>query len=120
MEELISEVKKRAMGQIGRHVNQWRHLRKELRSNTVNIIPPKELSDNDKKWLEEYFTQNVFPVLTPMAIDPSNPVPQIASRAICIAVQLQEKVKLRLVHAFIPLPLNLNRVVQLPGPEPVS
>lgn len=117
MEQLILEVKKRAMDQIGRHVNQWRHLRKELRNNNVNIIPPKELSENDIKWLEEYFTQNVFPVLTPMAIDPSHPVPQIVSRGICIAVHLQEKNKYNTVHAFVPLPLNLNRFVELPGTE---
>lgn len=113
----IKHIKDRAMEQIARHVQQWRHLRKELREHEVNIISPKELSHDDKKWLEDYFTKNIFPVLTPMAIDPGHPVPQIPSRGIAIAVQLQDKHLMIPVYAFIPLPMGLDRFIQLPGEE---
>lgn len=111
----IKQIKNRAMEQIAHHVQQWRQLRKTLREYEVNIISPKELSNDDKKWLENYFTKNIFPVLTPMAIDPGHPVPQIPSRGIAVAVQLQDKNLMSPVYAFIPLPMGLDRFIQLPG-----
>lgn len=115
--QLLPILKSCAMEQIAHHVQQWRHLRKKLRDHAVNIISPKELSHEDKKWLENYFIKNIFPVLTPMAIDPSHPVPQIPSRGIGIAVQLQDKNQMSPVYAFIPLPMGLDRFIQLPGEE---
>lgn len=115
--QLIPTLKNRAMEQIAHHVQQWRHLRKKLRDHGANIISPKELSHEDKNWLEDYFIKNIFPVLTPMAIDPGHPVPQIPSRGIAIAVQLQDKDQMSPVYAFIPLPMGLDRFIHLPGEE---
>ncbi|WP_198027065.1 RNA degradosome polyphosphate kinase [Candidatus Paracaedibacter symbiosus] len=117
MDQLMPIVKNRAMEQIAHHVQQWRSLRKELGTHSVNIISPKELSEEDKKWLEDYFIKNIFPVLTPMAIDPAHPVPQIPSRGISMVVQLQDKDQMSPVYAFIPLPMGLDRFIQLHGEE---
>ena len=104
--KLIPLVKSRVMEQLAHQGHEWRNLRRELRSHNVDIISPKELSDVDKKWLEEYFITNIFPVLTPMAIDPSHPVPLIPS---------QDKDQMSPVYAFIPLPMSLDRFIKLPG-----
>ncbi len=113
--QLIPLVKSRVMEQLAHQGHEWRNLRRELRSYDVDIISPKELSDIDKKWLEEYFITNIFPVLTPMAIDPSHPVPLIPSQGISVVVQLQDRDQMSPVYAFIPLPMSLDRFIKLPG-----
>lgn len=115
IKQLLPLVKNRVMEQIAHQGHQWRHLRRELREYQVDIISPKELTDDDKKWLESYFVTNIFPVLTPMAIDPSHPVPLIPSRGISVVVQLQDKALMSPVYAFIPLPMSLDRFIRLPG-----
>lgn len=115
IDELISLVKNRVMEQLAHQGHEWRKLRRELRDHNVDIISPKELTDVDKKWLEEYFITNIFPVLTPMAIDPSHPVPLIPSQGISVVVQLQDRDQMSPVYAFIPLPRSLDRFIKLPG-----
>lgn len=115
IKQLLPLIKGRVMEQIAHQGHQWRHLRRELRDHQVDITSPKELSSEDKKWLEDYFITNIFPVLTPMAIDPSHPVPLIPSRGISVVVQLQDKAQMSPVYAFIPLPMSLDRFIRLPG-----
>ena len=81
----------RAIQQMNDHVELWRVLRKELRHHGIDVISRKDLNEQTFTWLENYFLQNIFPVLTPMAIDPAHPVPLIPSQGIAIIVQLMPK-----------------------------
>src|SRR5688572_20092047 len=58
----------------------WRALRQLLRDAGVVIVDPTELDAADVGWLEERFLADVFPVLTPLAVDPAHPFPFIANR----------------------------------------
>ncbi|HXF91016.1 MAG TPA: RNA degradosome polyphosphate kinase [Candidatus Nitrosotenuis sp.] len=111
----LPNLHKRANQQMAEHVRTWRSLRRSLRKADIHVLSPSELSDKDKEWLENYFLNNVFPILTPMAIDASHPVPLIPCRGIAIAVQLQRSKESTPVYAFIPLPTQVNRFVRLPG-----
>src|SRR5690606_2911507 len=111
----LSELHQRATTQMASHVRLWRYFRRELRKANIAVVSPSELSDKEKEWLEKYFLKNVFPVLTPMALDASHPVPLIPCRGIAIAVQLQTDKNLAPVYAFIPLPSQLHRFIRLPG-----
>ncbi len=114
-EEQLPVLHQRANQQIAEHVRTWRQLRKDLRKVDIHVISPSELMEKDKEWLEKYFLKNVFPVLTPMAIDPSHPVPLIPCRGISIVVQLQSHRDATPVYAFIPLPNQVKRFTKLPG-----
>ena len=54
---------------------QWEELRKELRANKISVIDADEVAPHEFSWLEERFLETVFPVLTPLAIDPAHPFP---------------------------------------------
>ena len=53
----------------------WRELREELRGQGIAVIGEAELTDDDRGWLERHFLDHVFPVLTPLSVNPANPVP---------------------------------------------
>src|SRR6202030_1221798 len=57
--------------------NRWSELRRELTANDVILIDPDQLKKPDRTWLADHFLHNIFPVLTPLAIDPAHPFPFI-------------------------------------------
>lgn len=117
-QDYIRSLQDIAFEQIKSHVRLWVKLRKELRHNGIDVISPKVLSKKDLQWLEDHFYNAIFPILTPMALDSSHPVPLIPSMGIAIAVQLKSPLDGSLVHAFIPLPPQLDRFIELPGEKP--
>lgn len=112
--ELLNELRLLAIEQMRNHVRLWGKLRKELRSSGIDVMSPKDLTNQDLEWLEKYFLTNIFPVLTPMALDASHPVPLIQSQEMSIVVQLQRGADTIPVYAFIPLPAQLPRFVEIP------
>jgi polyphosphate kinase len=93
---------------------QLKTLKKELHAQDFSIVDPEELSQSDKKWLENYFTHNLLPVLTPLVLGPSHPFPFIPNMGFAIALELQNN-QVKEIKALIPLPPQITRFIQLPG-----
>lgn len=93
----------------------WRQLRDELRIAGIAVLDPQELSAADLTWLESYFWDQVFPVLTPMAIDPAHPFPFIPNLGFNLIMRLKSTRDGRVMNAVLPIPANLDRFVRLPG-----
>ena len=68
----------------------WKALKVELRKNGISVIDLKELTRNDQAWLESHFMQQIFPVLTPLAIDPAHPFPFMPNLGVALALKLWE------------------------------
>ena len=68
----------------------WRTLREELREAGIAVVDPSELTDTDLDALAERFMSDIFPILTPLAIDPAHPFPFIANRGMGLALQLHD------------------------------
>src|SRR5262249_16002835 len=85
----------------------------------ISLTAPADLSDAHKTFVEEYFQQTVFPVLTPMAIDPSHPTPHLRSRGLYIAAIIEQKAYRpgapKTLFAVLQLPTVLPRLIRLPG-----
>ncbi len=93
----------------------WRKLRQELRTAGISVIDASELTDEERLWLDGHFLDQIFPVLTPMAIDPAHPFPFIPNLGFGIVLELAGAADRRILHALLPLPAQLPRFVRLPG-----
>ncbi|QQP87642.1 RNA degradosome polyphosphate kinase [Skermanella sp. TT6] len=90
-------------------------LLEELREAGIWVLAPKDLSEEDRTWAEARFLREIFPVLTPIAVDPAHPFPFIANRGVALVLQLKDPEKTEPLDALIPLPTQLERFVRLPG-----
>ena len=95
----------------------WRQLRMELRGAGLSVVEPGELSTEERQWLDAMFLDQIFPVLTPLAIDPAHPFPFISNLGFAIALELKGKADGRSLRALIPLPQQIQRFIRLPGQD---
>jgi polyphosphate kinase len=93
----------------------WVQLRKELRDAGIIVLATDELTDADRAWLEGDFRENIFPVLTPLALDPAHPFPFIPNLGFTLAMQLIRKRDSKPMTALLPVPSQLKRFIRLPG-----
>ncbi len=93
----------------------WLSLKHELKKHDVLVIKPGEMNDKDHAWLEEYFIENIFPVLTPIAVDPAHPFPFLPNLSLAHAFQLGVGDTAKEQIAIVPLPALLPRFIRLPG-----
>jgi len=89
-------------------------LQQYLAKEDILIVRPPALSEVDRQWLANEFEQAIFPVLTPLSIDPAHPFPFIPNLGFSIALQLNSKNGREPMTALLRLPPALDRFVRLP------
>jgi polyphosphate kinase len=90
----------------------WRRLRAALGAAGIGVVGPADLGADDIAWLRAYFLEQVFPVLTPLAIDPAHPFPFLANRGFALVMQLVGKNEGRGMRALVPLPQQIRRSLE--------
>jgi polyphosphate kinase len=93
----------------------WRVLRQQMVEAGISVVGPEGLSAEDRVWLEERFMAEIFPVLTPLAIDPAHPFPFVANLGLGLALQLKRHSDGDRMEALLLIPGTLNRFIRLPG-----
>jgi polyphosphate kinase len=95
----------------------WGRLRRELRKTGIAVIDVTELTRADRRWLENHFMDHIFPVLTPLAVDPAHPFPFIPNLGFAMVLHLTRNEDGEPLRALLPLPHQLQRFIRLPGKE---
>jgi polyphosphate kinase len=111
----LAAINARAGKLMGDQQATWRVLRGELGAADIAIIGPSDLLASDRAWLEDLFMAEIFPVLTPLAIDPAHPFPFIANLGFGLALQLVRRSDGENMQALLLIPSSISRFVRLPG-----
>ena len=93
----------------------WKNLQAELATEEILVVTPRHLTASDKSWLEKRFMDHVFPVLTPLAIDPAHPFPFIPNVGFSLILQLVRIENGESMRALVPMPSQIDRFIRLRG-----
>jgi len=96
---------------------RWRELRHLLSEHEVAFVDGPEVSKKEKAWLEDHFLRQIFPLLTPLAIDPAHPFPFIPNLGFTIALALTRMSDRKAMDALIRVPSKIDRFIRLPSSE---
>ncbi len=100
---------------IQQQQSTWKELLRELGENNIHILGTDDISADERDWLENYFLAEVFPVLTPLAVDPAHPFPFIPNMGFTMVLQLSSLTNNKKFVALLPVPHQVQRFIRLPG-----
>jgi polyphosphate kinase len=92
----------------------WEALKDEMEASNIWLLDVESLTEPDREFLDRYFMSNVFPVLSPLAIDPAHPFPFIPNEGFSLALQLERPSDGRTLQALLPIPAQIDRFISMP------
>ncbi|MBX7244333.1 MAG: hypothetical protein K1X53_02470, partial [Candidatus Sumerlaeaceae bacterium] len=116
-QEQLDGISRRVRELMKEQSRLWqKELQPQLAKAGIDVVGRHELSPADMKFVKKYFARQVFPVLTPMAVDPAHPFPHLPNKSLSLCVILKPKEKdpvRKRLYAFVEIPQVLPRFVAL-------
>ena len=125
-EEQIENISELCQQLVAKQYIYLKDILQVLQKEGLSFVKPDVIDEEQKKWLENYFEREIFPVVTPMAVDASHPFPFLASKSLNIAMLLERNERDNLVDeendidiktAIVPVPSVLPRIIRLPDTD---
>jgi len=114
-DEQLIEINGRANKLMADQARVWSLLMRRLRSKGIDVLQPADLTDKDIEFISQLFLERIFPVLTPIAVDPAHPFPFLQNRGFALVLQLSRISDGHILRALIPLSRQVERFFRLPG-----
>jgi polyphosphate kinase len=115
-QEVLSEISREAHALQERHANVFiKDVKPALEAQGIRLVRWAELNETEKSALHDYFQNQIFPVLTPLAVDPAHPFPYISGLSLNLAVVVQNPETGKEHFARVKVPPLLPRFVRIPG-----
>jgi polyphosphate kinase len=111
----LTAIAKRADALLAQQQQAWAALKPALADASVTVIAEDPLEPAAESWLRSHFIDQIFPVLTPQAIDPAHPFPFIPNKGLTLFFDLVRESDRRSVQELVILPATLPRFIRLPG-----
>ncbi len=107
--EQLDKVNIAAGGLMAEQQRRWRKLRKELTGVGIEVVDAGRITKTERERLEPEFLNQLFAVLTPMAIDPAHPFPFLPNLGFSLALKLKRRSDNRTLYALVPVPTQVKR-----------
>ncbi|MGD8354811.1 MAG: RNA degradosome polyphosphate kinase [Methyloceanibacter sp.] len=105
----------RSVAELTAHQQEnWVNLEALLGEAGIHVLSADQLTIEERNWLEDHFLNLIFPVLTPIAVDPAHPFPFIPNFGFTLGLELVREASFRTMHALLPIPSQLDRFIRLP------
>ena len=111
----LAAIADRAEDLMAAQQRTWGTLVKELARVDFHVVTPDRLTAAERQWLGQHFLDQIFPVLTPQAIDPAHPFPFIPNKGFSLILELRRQSDDEILRALLMLPAMLPRFIRLPG-----
>ena len=114
-EQQLAAISRTVAEVLAQQQEQWRKLVRQLSEAGIVLVESDDLDVVERRWLSKYFMDHIFPVLTPLAIDPAHPFPFIPNFGFTLVLQLHRDADGTHLKALVPIPTQVPRFVRLPG-----
>ena len=114
-DEQMDQVVKETKNLLKKQNNIFKELILQLKKKNINLVKPQSLNNSEKKKLLEIFNEEIYPLLTPSAIDPAHPFPFIVNQGRALVMKLKKKNKKRFLNSIIVIPKALPRFIEVKG-----
>jgi polyphosphate kinase len=111
--EQLQRIHAAAAELMQRQQDRWRALRQEMRGAGIAVLGPDELTEQETLYLHQVFMAEIFPLLTPLAVDPAHPFPFIPNLGFAVALKLKRRTDGRALNALIPVPSQVARFIDV-------
>jgi polyphosphate kinase len=109
----LAEINTFVAGLVSDQQDCWIQLKGEMATAGIHIVEADDLDANERAWLNREFISHIFPILTPLNVDPAHPFPFLQNRALTLVIAMTHPDG-RPMNGLIPIPTQLDRFIRLP------